>query len=105
MTNPAAEVGQHADIITIVVFAPDNASHEFPVQATEHVNKLARTAVDYFVSIRQMQPAECGLAIIRDGVAVPLNDASRLDEDGVGNGAKLKLIVKKPKTDGTGVAP
>jgi hypothetical protein len=48
-----------------------------------------------------MQPADCGLAVIHDGVATPLDDASRLDEDGIRTGAKLKLIVKKPKTDGT----
>ena len=105
MTSPSTETGRHADTITVTVFAPNNAHHEFTVKATERVDKLARTAVDFFVSSGQMQPADCGLAVVHDGVATPLDDASRLDEDGIRTGAKLKLIVKKPKTDGNGVNP
>ena len=104
MADPVTVTAQNADTITVVVFAPNNTHHDFDARATERVDQLARTAVNYFVGIGQMQPAECGLALIRDGVAIPLDDASRLDEDGVRNGAKLKLIVKKPKTDGTGEA-
>jgi hypothetical protein len=102
MTNPAAETAQHADTITVIVFAPNNAQHEFTVAADERVDKLAWTAVAFFVDSGQMQPADCGLAVVDDGVAIPLDDASGLDEDGIRSGAKLKLIVKKPKTDGDG---
>ena len=100
MTNPAVQTVHHADTIVVTVFAPNNAQHEFTVAADERVDKLARTAVGFFVDSGQMQPADCGLAVIHDGVATPLDDASRLDEDGIRTGAKLKLIVKKPKTDG-----
>lgn len=100
MTIPAAESDQHTDTISVIVFAPNNAHHEFTVAATERVDKLARTAVAFFVEHGQMQPADCGLAVVHDGVATPLDDASRLDEDGIHSGAKLKLLVKKPKTDG-----
>jgi hypothetical protein len=102
MTIPATETDHHADTITVIVYAPNNAHHEFTVAATERVDKLARTAVAFFVERGQMQPADCGLAIVHDGVATPLDDASRLDEDGIRSGAKLKLLVKKPKTDGNG---
>lgn len=101
MTNPAEQTVHHADTVVVTVFAPNNAQHEFTVAADERVDKLARTAVGFFVDSRQMQPADCGLAVIHDGVATPLDDASRLDEDDIRTGAKLKLIVKKPKTDGT----
>jgi hypothetical protein len=102
MADATTEVVQDARTITVIIFAPSNAHHDFDASATERVDQLARTAVSFFVGIGQMQPAECGLALIRDGIAVPLDDASHLDEDEVGNGAKLKLIVKKPKTDGAG---
>ncbi|MFI5062969.1 MAG: hypothetical protein ACHP9Z_03195 [Streptosporangiales bacterium] len=102
MISPATDTNQHADTVTVTVFAPNNAHHEFTVEATERVDKLARTAVDFFVHSGQMQPADCGLAVVRDGVATPLDDASRLDEDGIHTGAELKLLVKKPKTDGAG---
>lgn len=105
MIHPEADTSQHADTVTVTLFAPNNAHHEFTVEAGERVDKLARTAVDFFVDSGQMQPADCGLAVVRDGVATPLDDASRLDEDGIHTGAELKLIVKKPKTDGVGQKP
>ena len=101
----SADTARHADTIAVTVFAPNNAHHEFTVGATERVDKLARTAVDFFVETGQMQPADCGLAVVHDGVATPLDDASLLDEDGVRTGTKLKLLVKKPKTDGHGRTP
>ena len=105
MTSLSTGTDRHADTITVTVLAPNNANHEFNVEAPERVVQAARTAVDFFVDSGQMQPADCGLALVSDGVATPLDDASRLDEDGVRTGAKLKLLVKKPKTDGSGGNP
>jgi hypothetical protein len=102
MADPMTESGRSGRTIAVMVFAPSNAHHDFDARTNERADELARTAVRLFVEKGQMQPAECGLALIRDGIAIPLDDASRLNEDGVGNGSKLKLIVKKPKTDGAG---
>lgn len=86
--------------ISVVVHAPNNTPHTFSVDVHERMDKLAREAVAYFVTAGQMQNDACGLALVHDGVAVPLDDTSRLEEDRVQDGAVLKLVVKKPKTDG-----
>lgn len=90
------------DTVTVTVYAPNNSPHEFVAKARERVDKLARTAVAHFAGAGLMQSADCGLVLVQDGSATPLDDTSRLDELGLRDGAVLKLVVKEPKTDGAG---
>lgn len=86
--------------ITVEVFTPSNSPASFTIKATERVDKLARQAVDYFVSRGLLADGEYSLALVRDGRATLLDDTSRLDEDDVVDGSELKLVAKKPKVDG-----
>jgi hypothetical protein len=90
----------HDKDITIEVRTPSNAPHDFTIKASSRVDKLAREAVKHFVGQGLLADGEYGLALVRDGVATPLDDASRLDEDDVVDGDVLALVAKKPKVDG-----
>lgn len=86
--------------ITVTVAAPNNASLDFKVSLHDRVDKVARKAVKAFVHDHQMESMDCGLALIINGVASPLDDSARLEETPVRNHARLVLVPKQPKTDG-----
>jgi len=86
--------------VTVDVATPSNESRPFTVNAHERVDKLARDAVKEFVAAGLMADLDCGLALVVAGVATPLDDTARLDELNIHTGARLVLVVKKPKTDG-----
>lgn len=84
----------------VEVRTPSNAEHEFEARSSETVHELARRAVDYFVQHELIAAGEYGLALLREGKAEALDDASSLGEDGVDEGDVLVLISKSPKVDG-----
>lgn len=94
------EHGHRAGDISVTIAAPNNDQRPFVVNDQERADRVARDAVTAFVAAQQMTQMDCSLALVVDGVATLLDDASRLEEDGVHDGARLALVPKKPKTDG-----
>jgi hypothetical protein len=82
------------------VAAPNNVTEQFRAPLDQLITVLARDAVESFADAGQMASHECGLALITDGQAERLADTATLREAGIRDGVLLKLIVKKPKTDG-----
>lgn len=90
----------HDREVTVTVVAPNNHPDTFTVDLHERVDKVAREAVRTFVAARIMEQMECGLALVVDGVARPLDDGARLEDVGVQANSRLALVPKAPKTDG-----
>lgn len=85
---------------SVVVRTPAGASHPFEFHANTKVDKVIRTAVEHFVASGELAPGDYGLALVRDGVATPLEDGTRLDDNGVVDDDVLHLTNKGPQVDG-----
>lgn len=90
----------HDREVAVTIVAPNNHPDTFTVDLHERVDKVAREAVRTFVTARIMEQMECGLVLVVDGVARPLDDGARLEDVGVQANARLALVPKTPKTDG-----
>ena len=98
--QPEPEKRHGDNDLEVTVRTPAGASHKFTFKANTRVDKAVREAAKYFVDKRELAPGDYGLALVRDGVAVPLGDETRLDDDGVVDGDTLHLTNKAPQVDG-----
>ena len=101
--NKPAEPGHghgHDGDVTVTIVAPNNHSDTFTVDLHERVDKVAREAVRTFAAAHVMEQMDCGLVLVVDGVARPLDDGARLEDVGVEANSRLALVPKTPKTDG-----
>jgi hypothetical protein len=99
-TETHEKAGGPKDILNVMGRTPAGQTAPFEVRAHDRVDKVAKIFVDYFVSQHQLAPGEYGLALVRDGAAVNLTDASRLEDHGVVDNDILALIAKAPEIDG-----
>lgn len=97
--EPKAREGKDNQV-AITVRTPAGAPHEFLVKLHERVDKLAREAIDYFVSETLLEPGPYALALVRNGAATNLEDNKRFEDYGIEGGDVLHLIPKKPQVDG-----
>lgn len=94
------EAATHNKVIMVTIRTPAGHHHEFEVRTHERVDKVVREAVSYFVDRHELDAGEYGLALVRDGVAQPLEDAARLEDYAVRQGDVLALVTKQPQIDG-----
>lgn len=97
--GPGHGYGHDSDV-TVTIVAPNNHPDTFTVDLHERVGKVAREAVHTFVTAHIMEQMDCGLALVVNGVARPLDDSARLEDVGVEANSRLALVPKTPKTDG-----
>lgn len=88
------------DGVSVTVRTPSGASHGFEFNTKDKVNKVVRETVKHFVSTGELAAGEYGLAVVRDGAALPMNDGGRLDDYGIADGDVLHLTNKGPQVDG-----
>lgn len=91
---------RHDKDVTVTVRTPAGASHTFEFKRNERVDKVTRQAVMHFVAGGQLAAGEFGMALVRNSVATPMNDAGRLDDYHVVDGDVLHLVNKAPQVDG-----
>lgn len=87
-------------IVTVVVRTPGNIPATFEFHAHDRIDKVIRDAVAYFVGRNELSAGEYGLALVRDGEGVELNDAGRLEDYDIVDGDELHLINRAPQVDG-----
>ena len=100
MTDAAAAHDKGDKRVDVTVRTPAGHSAPFTFKANERADKVVRVAVDQFVSQGQLAAGDCSLAVVRDGDAVDLADAGRLDDYGIVDSDVLVLISKAPQVDG-----
>lgn len=86
--------------LDVTVRTPAGHSAPFTFKANERADKVVRVAVAEFVSQGQLDDGDYSLAVVRNGQAVDLADAGRLDDYGIVDGDVLVLISKAPQIDG-----
>jgi hypothetical protein len=96
----ATQTATQNKVITVTIRTPAGHHHEFEVRTHERVDKVAREAVRYFVERHELDEGQYGLALVRDGVAQPMEDAARLEDYDVRPHDVLALISKQPQIDG-----
>lgn len=88
------------DELHVIGRTPAGQTAPFEVRGHDRVDKVVKEFVDYFVHDHLLAPGDFGLALVRDGAAVTLPDASRLEDHGVVDGDVLALVTKAPEVDG-----
>ncbi len=86
--------------VDVTVRTPAGHTAPFKFKSNERADKVVRVAVDQFVLQGQLAAGDYSLAVVRDGDAVDLADAGRLDDYGIVDGDVLVLISKAPQVDG-----
>lgn len=86
--------------ITVVIRTPGNIPGTFEIRRHDRVDKVVREAVGYFVGRNELAAGDYGLALVRDGNGVELNDAGRFDDYDIVEGDELHLINRAPQVDG-----
>lgn len=86
--------------LQVTIRTPAGFGELFSVDAGERIDKVVWRAVKRFVAARQLVPGEYGLALVRDGQAIDLEETARLKDYGVGQHEILSLISKEPQVDG-----
>ena len=101
MTSTAASstTDRNRDI-TVTIKTPAGIGATFEVREHDRVDKTVRVAVEYFVGSNQLAAGNYGLAVIRDGIAVDMTDAARLEDYKVTEGDELHLVNRDPQVDG-----
>lgn len=99
-TDTSATAGKSGKSITVTIHTPGNIPGSFEVRAHDRVDKVTREAVDYFVGRNELAAGDYALAVIRDGVAVEMNDAGRLEDYDITDGDALHLLNRAPQVDG-----
>lgn len=101
-TDVVGADSDEANKIRITVAAPNNESRDLHVHPHARIDEVSRQAVGVFVEERLMEHMECSLALVLDGEASPLDDATRVVEIDVDLhlDVRLVLVPKRPKTDG-----
>lgn len=94
------EKGKEPKTIMLTIRTPAGIGHDFTVRDHDRVEKTIRKAVDHFVARNQLVAGNYGLAVIRNGVAVEMPDAARLEDFDVVAHDVLCLINKDPQVDG-----
>ena len=84
----------------VVIRTPGNIPGTFEIRLHDRVDKVVREAVGYFVARNELAAGDYGLALVRDGNGVELNDAGRLDDYDIVEGDELHLINRAPQVDG-----
>jgi len=95
-----ADRSEKSTSITVTVRTLAGHAHDFTVHGHDRVDKVVREAVSYFVGTGELAAGPYGLAVVRGGTGVTLEDAGRLDDAGVGAGDVLTLVSKQPQVDG-----
>jgi hypothetical protein len=98
--DPGDEPDKHDKEVSVTVRTPAGASAPFDFKENTRVDKVIREAVLHFVATGELAPGDFGLALVRDGAATPLEEDSRLDDDGVVDGDVLHLTNKGAQVDG-----
>lgn len=86
--------------ITLTIRTPGNIPGSFEVRGHDRVDKVTREAVRHFVARNELAAGDYGLAVVRSGQGVEMNDAGRLDDYDVIGGDELHLINRAPQVDG-----
>ena len=86
--------------VAVTIRTPGNIPGTFEVREHDRVDKVAREAADFFVGRNELAAGAYGLAVIRDGEGVEMNDAARLEDYDVVDGDELHLINRAPQVDG-----
>jgi hypothetical protein len=100
MTDAASAHDKRDKRVDVTVRTPAGHSAPFTFKANERADKVVRVAVDHFVTQGQLAAGDYSLAVVRDGDAVDLADAGRLDDYAIVDGDVLVLISKAPQVDG-----
>ncbi len=86
--------------LSVVIRTPGNIPATFEVRGHDRVDRATREAVTYFVGRSELAAGDYGLALVRGGNGVELNDAGRLEDYAVVDGDELHLINRAPQVDG-----
>lgn len=86
--------------LTVVIRTPGNIPATFEFRGHDRVDKATREAVAYFIGRNELVAGDYGMALVRGGEGVELNDAGRLEDYDVVDGDELHLINRAPQVDG-----
>lgn len=86
--------------LTVVIRTPGNTPEHFELRGHDRVDKATREAVTYFVGRNELVAGDYGMALVRDGEGLELNDAGRLEDYDIVDGDELHLINRVPQVDG-----
>ncbi|MHB1004091.1 MAG: hypothetical protein ACYC3S_00435 [Chloroflexota bacterium] len=100
MNESSVKKPQEEKAVAVTVRTPAGITHVFEVHSHDRVDKTARTAVTYFSDQGQLANEPHGLALVRDGQAVEMQDSARLEDYEVAEGDLLALLPKAPQVDG-----
>ena len=85
---------------TVTIRTPAGQPGAFSVTTQERVDKVVRTAVDFFINRGELSQGDYGLAEVKDGTSQTLVDSNRLEDYGVTAQTDLRLVSKQPHVDG-----
>ena len=100
MSSAAVEQNGNEHTFELPVRTPAGASNEFHVHSSELVVEVISAAVTHFVNRNELAAGDYGLAVIRDGQAMPMADTSRLSEYDITDEDVLVLVPEAPQVDG-----
>jgi hypothetical protein len=86
--------------VTVKVRTPAGAGHEFTFSSEELVADAVAESIGYFVGKKELAQGDYGLAVVRDGTTVELQDTARIGDYDLHDGEELHLVPEAPQIDG-----